>query len=246
MSQQSSHQFALFVPNLSKIIGTHFAITDGDIITRVTAVLRLRANDRCTLFDAGINADITITAVHKKEMLCTLIEQKKNIILKPHITVFLPVLKRDDLESAVTMLAACGVSALQLLYTEKTHRIWTEKDAPRLERLIIAAAEQSKHFALSKLYPPIEFNDCIAKKSADSTYIFFDPDGSSLTETVQQIQKKSVAKLTLIVGPEGDLTNNEKKLLRDHGILFCSLTPTVLRASLAATLGLGAFRSLLK
>ena len=45
------------------------------------------------------------------------------------------------------------------------------------------------------------------------------------------------------VGPEGDLTQEEKDYLKQQGFVFCRLTPTVLRARQAVALGLGILRS---
>ena len=47
------------------------------------------------------------------------------------------------------------------------------------------------------------------------------------------------------VGPEGDLTLEEKAYLKQLGFVFCALTPTVLRAQQAVALGLGVLRSYL-
>ncbi len=48
-----------------------------------------------------------------------------------------------------------------------------------------------------------------------------------------------------VIGPEGDLTKEEKAYLKEQGFLFCALTPTVLRAQQAVALGLGILRSYL-
>jgi len=48
--------------------------------------------------------------------------------------------------------------------------------------------------------------------------------------------------IMLVVGPEGDLTVDEKKLLSSAHYTACSLTPTVLRSEEAATLAAGIIR----
>jgi 16S rRNA (uracil1498-N3)-methyltransferase len=245
MSASSAHQFALFIPDLHDRIGIKFSITDRDIVTRIDSVLRLGVGDQCILFDRMVHAHVSLSATNKKEVTFTLLEQKAHVPLDPPMIMFLPLLKRDDLFDAVSMLTACGVSAIQLVFTEKTQRVWTDKDLPRLERLIIAAAEQSKHFAFPTLYAPRLLTDLIAQKSSDQQHLFFDPTGLPLLTVAQTLLKKNVSQLVLIVGPEGDLTSDEKQLLRDNAVLFCALTPTILRASLAAALGLGAFRSIM-
>jgi RsmE family RNA methyltransferase len=245
----SAHEFAIFVPELSRKLAPIIMITDRDCVTRIRSVLRLGVGDQCVLFDAALHIQVTIHAIHKDFINVLPIKQAPNPVLTPPIMMFLPVLKQEDLADAVGMLTACGVSAIQLMYTEKTQRIWSDKYMLRLERLIIAAAEQSKQFKLPHIFPPVALHDLMTKPSVTATrsrYIFFDPTGMPLAQVVQKVQEteRAAISLVLIVGPEGDLTVDEKELLRHHDVLFCALTKTVLRASLAATLGVGAFRSL--
>jgi len=48
-----------------------------------------------------------------------------------------------------------------------------------------------------------------------------------------------------MIGPEGDLTAQEKELLKERGVQFLRLTPTILRAQQAVVVAMGIFRSLL-
>ena len=50
----------------------------------------------------------------------------------------------------------------------------------------------------------------------------------------------------MLVGPEGDLTHEEKQFVDDHGFIFCKLTPTIMRAHQAVAVGLGVLRSMLR
>jgi RsmE family RNA methyltransferase len=47
-----------------------------------------------------------------------------------------------------------------------------------------------------------------------------------------------------MVGPEGDLTHAEKEFLKEKNVVFCRLTPTVIRSKDALMIGLGVLRSL--
>ena len=95
---------------------------------------------------------------------------------------------------------------------------------------MIAAAEQSKNFSIPFLYDPIPLDLFLQKqREQDSQVIFFDPEGVRIT-TVLSGRQQGKQSLTLMVGPEGDLSEQEKDLLRTHNVLFCCLTPTVLRS----------------
>jgi 16S rRNA U1498 N3-methylase RsmE len=51
--------------------------------------------------------------------------------------------------------------------------------------------------------------------------------------------------ILLLVGPEGDLTLEEKEIVRANKFIFCALTPTIMRAVQATGLAAGFVRSLL-
>ncbi|HEB41963.1 MAG TPA: hypothetical protein ENI08_03015 [Candidatus Dependentiae bacterium] len=62
---------------------------------------------------------------------------------------------------------------------------------------------------------------------------------------IDKIKKCSFTPVMLMVGSEGDLTEQEKEQPRETTFLFCALTPTVLRSSQAIALGSGIIRSIL-
>jgi RsmE family RNA methyltransferase len=244
---QSPHQFALFVPAMQPV-DNRLRITDNDTVKRMTKVLRLTVGDRCILFDTTHHMCVVVDNIHKTYIECTVENKVRNQVFKPSVTILLPVLKQDDLGDAVSMLTACGVSIIQLVYTQRTHRIpWTAHVMARLNRLIIAAAEQSKCFSMPVLREPIPLENYIHAASSllnKSTVIFFDPLGVPLTQMIQSMRATASTNFVLIVGPEADLTVEEKKMLRAYGAHHCALTPTILRASLAAAIGVGIFRSI--
>ena len=62
---------------------------------------------------------------------------------------------------------------------------------------------------------------------------------------MQSMHVDQPKQISLMVGPEGDLTMDEKELLKERDVQFLCLTPTVLRAQQAVAVSLGIFRSLL-
>jgi len=162
-------------------------------------------------------------------------------LLKPAIIVELGLLKHDHLEKAVKVLTALGVGRIRLFISKKIQRKWGGKrEHERLQRLMISSAEQSKQFALPVLLPPVQF-DQICKTEGDSIKIFCEPTGKSLIQLI--CAQKKLQKITILIGPEGDLTPEEKQQLKKSDYIFCRLTQTILRSELAATLAVGIIRS---
>jgi len=240
--KNNKHEFALFYPNLlqqkEKQIN-EFGIVDKVVIQRITSILRLKEGDQFVLFDRQVHAEVTIGKTAKKICLIVIKKWYENKDFKPFITVLLPVLKRDALEAALYSIVALGASTIQLVATEKTRKWQGEKEFERSKRIVIAAAEQAKHYMFPEVKEPIKLSTALEIYKESTNKLFADPEGLCFSEVI----KKSDAKkeFLLFVGPEGDLISDEKKTLKDQ-FVFCKLTPTILKSEQAIALLIGAIR----
>ena len=240
----NEHEFALFYPDLSNVLEksqTLISINDKEIVHRISRILRLQLDEHMVLFDQKIHVQVQITSISKNEIAVAIKKCEKNKVLTPHITIRLGLLKRDALQEAIENLTVLGVNEIQLFTSEKINRAWGgAKEFDRLERLMIAAAEQSKQFVLPKLHEPITFSSLAHTKT--ETNVFCDPQGTSFLELI--CSSKELSSLTIMIGPEGDLSDNEKEQLKKKNYQFCRLTSPILRAELATTIVAGIVRSL--
>jgi 16S rRNA (uracil1498-N3)-methyltransferase len=244
------HEFALFIDSLSlliqqKKVGDSLVLSDEKIVHRITNVLRLNTQDECIFFDRFAQVSAIITAfVGKKNISVKIQSIQKTVTLQPHITFLLPLLKRDDYEAALYALTEVGVNTIQLVFTQKTAHHWAGKrDNERAERIVVAAAEQSKNFAYPQVKEPIFLAEALQKYNTDEIKLFFDPTGKKLLQVIDTIQDIKTNGIVLLIGPEGDLSLEEKKLVQMTGFVFCALTPTIMRATQAAALSAGFIRS---
>lgn len=240
---QSAHEFALYTAELSSREQALYTIKDPELVHRISHVLRCTAGSELILFNREIHAEFTITAINKTSITGTLSAPTKNSVFTPHLVLYVPLLKRAALEEALYTATEIGVQEIQLITTQKTPP-WTDKELPRLERIIIAASEQSKNFAFPTFHAPIRLEAVLAKTSKQTVKIYADASGKPLLETMQHIAAAKPASLIFMVGPAGDLTHEEKAAVAAAGFDFCALTPTVLRSQQAVAVGLGALRSL--
>jgi len=249
---KEKHEFALSVELLSLLIqkkgsGDSVIFSDDKLFHRIVTVLRLRIGDTCVFFDREIFITATIIAfVGKKQVHITIQSVQSTTALHPKITFLLPLLKRDDLESALYSLAEVGVNTIQLVSTQKTGNQWSrDRDNERIQRIIIAAAEQSKNFAYPHVKAPISLQAALKEYSDAAAKIFFDPKGRKFFDVMQTLHSAQPEHVLLLVGPEGDLNLEEKKMVQTNNFIFCALTPTIMRATQAAAFAAGFVRSLL-
>lgn len=243
-----AHQFALFYENLSTVVkgralGKIISLSEEDIVARIGKVLRLEPGQEVILFDRLMHAQVSITTITKKEVSVTLQSLQNNVLLQPEIHFLLPLLKREALQEALYSLAEMGVQEVHLISTQKTQRDWQEKDAQRMQRIIIAAAEQSKNYSFPLIHEPVTLQSALEKiKKSSAHALFFDPAGVPASTYLPQLSGTNLP-LFLLIGPEGDLTAQEKELVAQAKFVFCVLTPTILRASQAAGVSAALIRS---
>lgn len=243
------HEFALYVSSLSSLVSNKnpentLELCDEKLLHRMMHVLRLQPHSQCILFDRDMYVSVEILSFARKQICVKIDAIHKTIVLQPVIIFLLPVLKRDDLEGALYALAELGVTTIQLVFTQKTVHQWSEKERERAERILIAAAEQSKNFSYPVLKDPIALDKALEEYGSADSRIFFDFAGKRLLDVAHVLSASTMKKIVLLVGPEGDLNKQEKEMVLAHNFVFCALTPTILRAIQAVSLGAGFIRSI--
>lgn len=241
-TDSDSHQFALyssFSPIFEQYVGTEYLLKDCDLVHRITRVLKLRSGEQFVLFNRKQHMVLEIIESMRSDLKIRVVVTGKNKELQPRITFLLPVLKKEALEEAIYSLAELGVNDVQLVSTQKSRATLSDKDMQRLDKIVIAAAEQSKQYAFPTIYPIKNLQESLNDLSLKSDKIIFDILGSTFFEIRKQITSKEIC---LIIGPEGGLTEKELLMIEEQGFKKCSLTPTVLRALQAAALGAALFR----
>jgi 16S rRNA (uracil1498-N3)-methyltransferase len=243
-SRDSKHEFALFYGALQQTAvaaNQLLTLTDADLMHRIVHVLRLRNGEQLMLFDGTMHVRLRIDSIDKKKIVGTVLMSEPTQPLQPTLTVWLPVLKREALEAAVDAVTQMGATTIALTYCAKSRQNLQEKDIQRLHKIAIAACEQAKQFAVPTIAAPAQLAERAEQLSTDQQLFFFDPTGMPAYAACQQLHNDT--KPTIVaIGPEGDLTTQEKEMLRDAGAQFVALTPTILRAEQAVALAVGLVR----
>ena len=247
----SKHEFAVYIPGLSSQITSskQVLITDADIVHRIRSVLRLVKGQDLIFFDEKMHVASTLMDVNKKTVSAHIIASECTKPLTPSITFLLPLLKREAFERMIYACVELGANSIQLVSTEKSQSSWRgEKELQRIRSIMIAAAEQSKQFVIPVLHGPRPLSDVLSAYQDAPIKLVADPAGAHLYEVLTQIHAKIHPQENAIVitmGPEGDLTDAEKTLLREASYQAVKLTPTILRSQQAGALLLGVIRSTL-
>lgn len=255
-----SHEFAFFSSEFSQAVSDkkeQFMLTDVSISHRIQHVLRAQKGETVMFFDDQFHALCTILEYSKNKVVVKIGNIIKNAPLLPRVTVLLPLLKREALDEVVYACRELGVSQIYFIVTDKCSRqTLSTSEYERLERVSIAAAEQSKNFSSLLLHgrpqrekneKTVSLGEFLEKHKQNPEFsralkLYADPQGVSLL-SLMNAQEKDFQHYLICIGPEGDMTDREKALLQESGFVFCRLGSTILRAQQAAILLAGIIRA---
>ena len=234
------HRFAFFasLEGSAKKDQQLFSIQDEVLRKRIALILRMKKGDHLTLFDHEDSADVILEEVSKKSVQYRILSTQKIERSTPEIICLLPLLKREALEQAISRLAILGVSTIQLVVSEKSRQSLTQKETARLQKMMVAAAEQSKQFAMPELLVSKKLEESFSELNFEHAFLF-DQYGESSRKILTQKYSKPIL---LAFGPEGDFTETEKQFFKKNNFKALLLTTSILRTIDAVLLGVGLFR----
>ena len=219
------------------ISGDSITIKDTDQIKQITKVLRLSVGDRLLVFnDTGFEWDSEITSVDKYNLDLKLLEKKKGIGFTSNITLYIALLKKDNLPLVLQKATELGVRRIVPINTERcVKNDISDAQQERLMKIIIEAAEQSEGALLPKLNTFMKFEDAVKQISTDELSLI--AYARERHQTLEGLDLNNA--INLFIGPEGGFTDKELKLASEYGIISLSLGERILRAETAAIATLG-------
>ena len=144
-----------------------------------------------------------------------------------HIAICIP--KGSHADEMINQLSQLGVDRLTPLLTTRGTVQPRENKIERLGRIAVTAAKQCGRLHLMQLDQPIALADLIHRDL--DLKLLADPLGSP-----DAIDRQKLAKhrhVTVIVGPEGGLTDEERKLAIDAGFELWNINRNILRIETA-------------
>lgn len=197
-------------------------------------VLRKSVGDQLNILDGvgkrytGIITELKKTKVTLSDVL--LVEEAEYDRAKPSIAVGL--LKNGTrMEWLVEKAVEIGVHKITLLNCKRSER--SKVNIDRLRKIAVSALKQSKQLWLPTLVGPIKMGEYLESVSgSDCVIAHYAPDHVDLCD-VSSAQSK-----TIIIGPEGDFTEDELSQALDAGCTAVNLGSSRLRTETAGLVAL--------
>jgi 16S rRNA (uracil1498-N3)-methyltransferase len=154
------------------------------------------------------------------------------------VTLACAMPKKSKFETIIEKATELGVDEIIPLATKRTEVILKGERAARkrqrFESVATNAAKQSRRSTIPRIHDITEFRACIDALPKDALLIM-----PGLIEPRIDIArlfplKEKEARLTVLIGPEGDFTPQEYAYAQQKGARIVSLGPTTLKVETAA------------
>lgn len=220
-------------------------VVDGEEGHHAATVCRTRPGEELDLADgAGTIAHCVVEDVAKGRLNARVLDRRVVAPPSPSVTVVQALPKSDRSELAIELATEAGADAFVAWQASRCVARWdgaakVDKGLRRWRAVARSAARQSRRPYIPTVDGLVSTRDLVASTRsapAGTVLVLHESATRPFVETVVP-QAES---LTLIVGPEGGVADEELAALVDAGAVAVRLGPTVLRTSTAAAVALGA------
>lgn len=213
-------------------VGQQMTLND-EVFHHWCRVLRAQVGDTATLFNGqGGEYLASLIAIDKKSAQVSVTEfcpDERTLSLQ--VTLGQVMSKGDRMDYAIQKATELGVSAIQLLTSDRCEmRLKYERDQKKIDHwhaVAVAACEQCGSNRIPMILPPLPLANWVGQVEADLKLVL------SLAEQPIDIPNPLPARIALLVGPEGGLTEQEIALAQQSGFIPWTIGARVLRTETA-------------
>ena len=233
-----------YVPK-GQISGKQIQILDSEL-HHLSDVLRLQKGDEITVLDGvGGVYDVLLVSVSTRRAIGEIRSWKQVEPSPIEVTLIQGISKSDSMDMIIQKATELGVYKIIPALCQRTvPNFTTEKAQKRVIRwnqIAIEASKQSRRPFFPKIQDITKFNDSLNVSQADLKLIFTIPSIDSVCpQKLKDIlhQRTDTKKVQIIVGPEGDFTDDEINDALSVDAIPVSFGSNILRTETASIAGL--------
>ncbi|MEL7118170.1 MAG: 16S rRNA (uracil(1498)-N(3))-methyltransferase [Bacteroidota bacterium] len=197
----------------------------------VVQVMRMKVGEQINIVDGkGIWYKANIVELMRKHCAVKIFETEDRSALhdyKVNIAIA-PTKNINRFEWFLEKVTEIGINSISPIFCERSERKKVRMD--RLHKVMVAAMKQSLKAKLPLLNEPVRFDDFVEQKLEEQKFIAY------LGEDVKGHLKSNYEKeqnVTILIGPEGDFSDDEIQKAKGKGFIGVSLGPSRLRTETA-------------
>ena len=198
----------------------------------VKDVMRLKIGDKLSIFNTLGEWKAAIESYEKNGAKIKIMEKVRNKDNEKNIWLAFSPIKQNSLNFVIQKGTELGVQKFIPILSDRT--IVREVNIERIKKIIIEASEQSNRISVPEINKPVSLKSFLLKFPKNGCLIFCDIN-SNQNNLKNIFEKKVDGPMCVLIGPEGDFSENERKMIIDlnqtHSI---SLVKNILKAETAA------------
>lgn len=220
-----------------------------EVAAHAVKVRRLGPGERLQLIDGtGVRVTGTITAASPAEVTVRVDGVETDSLQRPALTLVQALAKSDRDLQAIEAATELGVDHVIPWAANRSIVDWPDKKAQKMaakwENVLVAATLQSRRSRIPTLGPLVRGRAVAGLGGADTRVIVLNETATAgLSAAVADLV--DVARIAVVVGPEGGITPEELDALVAAGAYPAVLGQTILRTSTAGPAALAVIQHLL-
>jgi 16S rRNA (uracil1498-N3)-methyltransferase len=218
-------------------------VLDGAEGRHAATVRRMRAGEQLLLSDGrGELADCEVITAEQAALRLAVLRRWHQPPPQPRVVLAQALIKGDRGELAVELATEAGVDEIVPWRASRCIARWDDgprgaKALAKWQAAATQAAKQARRAYVPEVAQPVSTGQLAERTSGAARALVLH---ESATSALSGQALPDSGDLVLVVGPEGGLTDDELATLAAAGAVPTRLGPSVLRASTAAAVALGA------
>lgn len=217
-------------------LASHTSMILGENTARhLIRVLRMRKGDKVTLFNGqGGEYSAELTQLEKSTVSLKIGDfHNRSIESSLDIALVQAISRGERMDITIQKAVELGVNTIQPLFTARCNvKLSGDRLAKKLihwQKIAISACEQSGRNQVPVVCKPQDFQEWVTQPDVSYTGLLLNPTSGISCKGLPEMEK-----ISLLVGPEGGLTELEINAATAGGFTSVRLGPRVLRTETAA------------
>ena len=213
----------------SKIIENTTSLLSKEHTHYVANVMRLKRGSNINFFNKGGEWVSEIVFLEKDRIEVKFLNRLKKSVQTSSMELAICLVKKNPMEIILQKATELGVVKITPIISERTEV--KELNLERAKKIVIEATEQSNQLSPPEISKITKLKDFINNLNETSKLFFADINSK---DKLKKEDIKGDNLKTILIGPEGDFTPNERKMiLENKNTISFSLSKNILKTETA-------------
>jgi len=195
-------------------------------------VMRLKIGDSFSIFNGQGEWNASIESYEKEGVRIKILHKLRDKENEQNIWLAFTLIKQNPLNFIIQKATELGVQKFIPILSERT--MVKDINIERVKKIIVESSEQSNRISIPEINNLESLKKFLSDFPKNGCLVFCDINCKK-SDLKKILSKKGIGPICILIGPEGDFSANERKLIIDlnqsHSI---SLAKNILRAETAA------------